>query len=170
MPVIDIVILVVILVSLLVGAFRGFFRETLSLVSWVLAFWVAFAFAEFGAQYFEPYISNPSLRVMASFVSLFVLTLLITTLISYLIHKLFFVSGLSGIDRVLGALFGIARGIALVAVVVLFARLTAFPKESWWLESTLLGHFVPVAEMIRELLPDNLANRLVAETPVQVQS
>ncbi len=167
MPIIDIVILVTIFISLLIGMLRGFFRETLSLVSWVLAFWAAFVFAEPGAQYFVSYISNPSLRVVASFVSLFILTLLVATLISYMIYKLFFVSGLSGIDRMLGALFGIARGVALIAIVALFARLTALPQKQWWLESTLMEHLMPVTETIRNILPDNLAQRLVAEIATQ---
>ncbi len=167
MPIIDIVILVTIFISLLFGAFRGFFRETLSLISWVLALWAAFAFAEQGMQYFVPYITNPSLRVVASFASLFILTLLVATLISHLFYKLFFASGLSGIDRVLGALFGIARGVALIAIVALFARLTVLPQKQWWLESTLMGEFKPVTEMVRDILPENLAQRLVAEITTQ---
>ena len=55
-------------------------------------------------------------------------------------------------------------------VVALFARLTSFPQESWWLESTLLGYFTPVVEMIRDLLPDNLAERLVEEVVSQPQA
>ena len=60
-------------------------------------------------------------------------------------------------DRALGVVFGIARGIVIVAILVLCAGLTALPKDPWWKESLFLPHFQVLAEEIRSLLPPEVA-------------
>lgn len=153
----DIAILAVIFVFLVIGAVRGFIREVLSLVSWVLAFWVAFSFADPVSTLFEPYIDAPVLRVIASFAALFVTTLLLLTIISFLLHKLLSVSGIKGTDRILGGLFGALKGVVIIAALMLFANETVLPQEEWWRSSLLAVHFKPLVLIIKDLLPADLA-------------
>ena len=66
-------------------------------------------------------------------------------------------SGLSATDRALGMVFGIARGIVIVAVMVMLAGLTTLPEDPWWRESLLLTHFQDVAIWLRGFLPPDIA-------------
>lgn len=149
----DLAILGVVLVFAIIGIVRGFIKEVLSLTSWILSFWVAFSFAEQASRFFEPYIDAPLLRLVAAFATLFVCTLLMLTIISFLLHKLLSVSAIKGTDRALGGVFGAAKGLVLIAALMLFAQETVLPQEKWWQTSVLAGHFQPLVLVIRELLP-----------------
>lgn len=160
MNVADWLILGVTLLSAAVGFYRGFIRETLSLISWILAFWAAFSFAERFSVYFVSYIESPQLRVVAAFAALFVVTLLLLSVISYLLYRLLLVGGIAGTDRILGGLFGIVRAVVLVSVILLLARLTAYPQETWWQQSLLIRQLNPVVAFFYDLLPPDIAKHL----------
>ena len=102
-------------------------------------------------------ISVPSLRLAIAFFVLFVATLLLAVLVNFLVGQLVEKTGLTGTDRVLGVVFGVARGVLVVAVLVLLAGLTAFPSDPWWRESMLISHFERLAMQIRGLLPPQVA-------------
>ena len=160
MNVADWIILAVTLLSALVGFYRGFIRETLSLISWILAIWAAFSFAEPASAWFEAYIESPQLRLVAAFGAIFVSTLLLLSLLSYLLCRLLLVSGIAGTDRILGGLFGIARAVVLVSVVLLLARIPGYPDEAWWKQSILIPRLDPVVVFFYELLPPDVAKHL----------
>ncbi|HTT07235.1 MAG TPA: CvpA family protein [Gammaproteobacteria bacterium] len=154
---VDIGILAVIGISTLISLFRGFVREVLSLVAWVAAFWVAITFSPQLADLLTSKISVPSARTFLAFGALFLATLFAGGLINFLIGKLIKATGLSGTDRMLGIFFGLARGIAIVTVLVLLAGLTPLPKDPWWHESQFIPHFQQLAMILRGLLPPQYA-------------
>lgn len=156
----DLAILALVLVSALVGFYRGFIRETLSLISWILAFWAAFSFSQPGSAWFVQYIESPQLRIVAAFAVIFVASLLLLSLISYLLCRLLLVSGIAGTDRLLGGLFGIVRAVVLVSVVLLLARIPGYPQEIWWKQSILIQQLTPVVVFFHELLPPDIAKHL----------
>ena len=156
MNIIDIVIVAIIAISLFIGLFRGFIREVLSLLSWIIALWIAYAFAVVGAEYLQPYIDQPPLRIVAAFAGIFVVTLMLISIISHFIYKILSVTGVSGVDRSLGTLFGLARGIVIVAVLILSATFMDFTSQSWWQNSLLTIYFNPVTDFIQLMLPADL--------------
>lgn len=156
----DIVILAVIGVSALISVFRGFLREVLSLLAWVLAFWMALTFTPLVAPWFEGLVEVPSIRFILAFAALFVMTLLGVSLIGYLIVKLMGKTGLTGTDRILGLLFGIARGGVIVLLLVLLAGLTRVPQDPWWQQARLLLHFQQAAVWTRGYLPASVAEHI----------
>ncbi|GBE48069.1 colicin V production protein [bacterium BMS3Bbin12] len=158
---VDYAIVAVITLSAAVGLVRGFLREALSLAAWIVAFWVALTFSYGLARFFTGLIASPTVRIAVAFAALFLLTLLLGALISYLAAQLIKGSGLTGADRLVGVVFGLARGVALVAVLVLLAGLTSAPKDPWWHESLLLGHFQTLAFWLRGLLPSGVAANFV---------
>jgi membrane protein required for colicin V production len=155
---IDYVILGVIGLSTIISLVRGFVREALSLVVWVFAFWVAWTFFRELAGHLGVF-SVPSVRLGVAFAILFIATLIVGALVNYLIGQLVDKTGLSGTDRLIGMLFGAARGALLVAVLVLLAGLTPFPEDPWWQESSLLGHFQELATWLKGLLPEDIGER-----------
>lgn len=160
---IDVVILALIALSAILSLFRGFVREALALASWLVALWVAVSFYEELALFIarelqSPLLHTPSAQKITAFVLLFICTLLVGILINSLVSKLVDRSGLTGTDRMLGILFGIARGAVIVAILVLFAGLTPMPQDPWWQDSQLLGYFVEFANWMRNFLPPELAS------------
>ena len=153
----DIVILVLVGLSMTISLWRGFTREALSLVAWIAAFWVGFTFAWYPASLLEAHVSVPSARLALGFLGLFLVTLLLGGVVNYLIGKAVDKTGMTGTDRMLGLFFGLARGIVMVAILVLLAGLTPLPQDPWWRESLFIGHFQQLAELLRDLLPPDIA-------------
>jgi membrane protein required for colicin V production len=146
---VDIVIPGIIAISALFSLLRGFVKEALSLAGWLAASWIALTFAQDFADLLLTGISTPSLRVVVSFTILFVLTLVITALINRLAGTLVSKTGLTGTDRMIGMIFGVARGVLVVSVLVLLAGFTTMPQDPWWQESALIEVFHKLALWLR---------------------
>ena len=155
----DYLIIAVISISALISLWRGFLREAFSLGVWVLAFWVSWSYFRDLAPQMVGLVSTPSVRLGLSFALLLIVTLLVGGLISLLLVQLLERSGLSGTDRMIGVLFGAARGVLLVTAVVLLAGLTPIPQDPWWKESVLVPYFQELALWLRDLLPGDIADR-----------
>lgn len=158
---VDYAIVAVIALSAVISLMRGFLREALSLAVWIVAFWVSLAFSYSLARLFSGTIASPTVRVAVAFAVLFLSVLLIGALVNYLAVQLVKGSGLTAVDRLIGVVFGTARGVALVAVLVLLAGLTSLPREPWWHHSMLLGHFQALALWLRGWLPAGIAANFV---------
>ncbi|HVV67898.1 MAG TPA: CvpA family protein [Gammaproteobacteria bacterium] len=143
----------IIIFSTLISLVRGFIREVLSLVIWIVALWVAYQYYTQFAARFLGSISSESLRGPLAFLIIFLGIVIIGAIINFLIGGLVYKTGLSGTDRVLGLVFGLARGVLLVAVLILAAQITAVTKESWWKESQLIPQFDGIAQWIYSILP-----------------
>ena len=154
----DIVILGIILLSALISLVRGFVREAFSLAVWVLAFWVSWSFFRDLEVPLQAWIESPTVRVGVAFAALMIATLVVGGLVNFLIIQLVQRTGMSGTDRLIGMVFGAARGVLLVAVLVLLAGLTPMPEEDWWRESGLVGYFQELSYWLRDLLPPEFAD------------
>ena len=162
MTVIDYIILSILLISTGISFLRGFVREAFSLVSWIVALGLAYFYTDRMALFLIDSITIPVLRNVVSFLLLFFATLIVASMVTYIMGQLVKRSGLGGTDRMIGMVFGIARGAIVVSVIVLVASATDFPKELWWQESKLVGHFQQLALMLKERIPDNLGTSFAA--------
>ncbi len=155
----DIAILAVILVSTLISLIRGFVKESISLATWLVAGFIAMSYYLVLSDLLLPYIESPTLSQAAAFAALFIAALIVGAIINYMVSHLVSKTGLSGTDKLLGMIFGAARGVLIISMIVLFAGLTPMPSESWWQESTLVGNFKGVAIWIQQWMPQDLASR-----------
>lgn len=138
---IDYIIIGIIAFSIIVSLLRGFVREVLSLASWVVAFIVASQFYPSLAAYLTQ-IDSLYIRNGTAIGILFVLTLIVGAIVNFVIAQLVDKTGLTGTDRVLGAAFGLLRGVLIVAAVLFFLdTFTNFEQTEWWKESELIPHF-----------------------------
>jgi membrane protein required for colicin V production len=154
---VDYFILGVVVLSGLLSLWRGFVKEALSLATWIVAPVIAILFYEDFAPWFERWVSMPSARLALAFGILLVLVLFLGGLVNYLVGQLVSKTGLTGTDRALGIVFGIARGVMVVGVLVLLAGLTQLPQDPWWQESVFLKHFVELAQWMSSFLPADIA-------------
>ncbi|MCP5448903.1 MAG: CvpA family protein [Chromatiaceae bacterium] len=155
---VDYIIIGIIGLSALISLIRGFMREALSLAVWVVACFVAWTFFRELAPHLT-WFSLPSVRLGAALAILFLTTLLVGGLVNYLIVQLVEKTGLTGTDRLIGILFGAARGVLLVTLLVFLAGLTPLPEDPWWNASQLIGYFQELAVWLKALLPEDLAEK-----------
>ncbi|TSJ89576.1 colicin V production protein [Gilliamella apicola] len=138
---VDYAIIGVIILSALISIVRGFVKEALSLISWVLAFFIASRFYIYITSYLT-YFDSDVIRIAVAIAILFISTLIVCAIISYIIGQLVQKTGLSGTDRVLGICFGVLRGILVVALVLFFIdTFTPLSQSQEWKQSQLIPHF-----------------------------
>lgn len=139
-------------ISALIGLLRGFIKEALSLLIWLAALVVAMNFYQSASVWLVNLIETPSLRLGAAWLGLFVVTLIAGSIVNFLISQLVKASGLTGTDRLLGMVFGVARGLILVLVIlILLPQALPVQEDSWWQTSILIPHFLEFESWARNL-------------------
>jgi len=152
-------VIVVLLLSIAWGAWRGLVHEVLSLAGWIMAFLAANLLAAPLSETF-PANMRPEFRVVGAFLLVFVGTLVLVTLLTALVTKFIKVSVLQSLDRWLGALFGLMRGLVLVVAFAVIAGLTSFPTTPIWKDSATGYSLAQTVIQLKPWLPPALASRL----------
>jgi membrane protein required for colicin V production len=156
----DIAILAIIGLSVAIGFWRGFIKEVFALAVWLAAFWLAFQYSGVLAEMIGEAVSLPSARTAIAFTGIFLAVLLVGALLTYLVGKLVEGTGLSGTDRLFGAVFGAVRGLALVILILLVAGFTPLPQDPWWEESAAINSLLPLVDWAAAFLPDSVGELL----------
>ena len=152
-------VLTVLGLSLLLGAIHGLMREVVSLAGWIAAFVLATAFSGIVAVQM-PESLGPLLSGLLSFLLIFIGVLLVSGMVGLVLSLLMRAVGLGFLDRLLGAAFGVVRGVAIALLAVLLAGLTPLPREPFWRQAVLSGPFETVALALKPYLPEGVAQRL----------
>jgi membrane protein required for colicin V production len=155
----DLVIIGIILISALISLVRGFVKESISLVSWILAGFIAFRYFSALAELLLPYVESPTVRTGVAFSVLFVSTLIVGAIINFMASQMVSKTGLSGTDKTLGMVFGAARGVLIVTLIVLLASRTPMPEETWWQDAGTIKYFSQLANWLKEVLPQDISSR-----------
>lgn len=149
---VDWVIIVVLTISVLLSLWRGFVREAIALAGWVAAYIIANLYVDEMASVLATAINNVTGRYVVAFALLFVATLIVATIIRKIASGLVKVTGLSVLDRLLGTVFGLARGIIVILVGVYLLRQLIAPQDLMWLDqSQLMPHVDYVAQWAQRL-------------------
>ena len=159
MTVFDYLVLLIVATSLLLGMWRGVVGELIALVAWVLAFFAAKWWGTPLAHWFTA-ISDPTLRIVAGWVAVFMATLVIMALLRLTVRSLIKALGMTLSDRLLGLLFGVARGLAIVLLLVAVGGMTALPKEKWWSEAYFAAPLETAVLASKPWLPSDVAKRI----------
>jgi len=159
MVAIDYIIIAIVLVSAVTGLIQGFLREVCALVTWVLAVWLAW---KFGAS-LEPYLGG-ALRqapygLWAGRGIVFIIVLVVGGITGAIINHYIRLSMFSGLDRLLGFLLGVLRGVVIVGVAMVLAQQVKLDGEGWWKKSRLLPNLQPVANLVRSVAGEHLPGR-----------
>ena len=146
---VDIILVAIVFISMLFGAIRGFLRESVALLGWLVGLWLAWRYAPALEPYLGGALAGTELQVwVARLILLFAAVIaawLIGSLLGYIVQR----SGLTlGLDRMLGAVFGIVRGAVIVGFAVMLADAAQLRGEDWWKSSRL----IPVGEEMASIL------------------
>ena len=118
--------------SMVLGAWRGLVYEVLSLVSWLAAFVLAQWLAPDAAQWLPMTGATEGVRYAAGFVLVFIAAIFVGSLVAFLVKKLVTAVGLRPADRLLGAAFGIVRGMVVLLVATVVVGMTPLHTAAWW--------------------------------------
>lgn len=148
-------------VSLLLGIMRGFVSEVLALAAWVLAAIAAKAFgAEVGQALLGGWVREPLIWTAGGVGVVFVAVLFLAGLAKLMLRGGIHALGLGPLDRLLGAIFGAARGGVIVLVLVAVGGMTQAPRAPWWQQSKLAPPLETVVLSLRPWLPSALAGQI----------
>ena len=146
----DIVLAIVILLSAVMGLARGLVKEVLALVIWGSALVAALVFGDaLGARFGGG--MGDTLRGLLGFAAVFITVLVAGAIVQWLFAKLIETTGLTGTDRLLGFLFGSARGIVVCTVALIALRPFAEDAQ-WWQESRIRAELGRMEEGVLAVL------------------
>ena len=160
MTVFDYAVLAIVAASILLGAWRGLVSEVLALAAWVVALLAGRALAPEMAPVFGEWLQEPALRYAAAFVAIVVAVLVTAALLRLALSKLLRAIGLGPLDRFLGAVFGVARGVLVVLLCVLIGGLTVLPQQAWWRQAWLAPPLETAVLAAKPWLPAAVAKRI----------
>ena len=138
----DVGIVAVVLLSVLLAAGQGFFFEIFSLAGTIVGYLLAAWGYTRVAPMLEPYVKTTWVANMAAFLLIFLTVTLLASAIGRLARAAMKEVGLRWFDRLLGAVFGFARGLMVVMVIAL--AMASFAPESPALSNSRLAPYLLV--------------------------
>jgi membrane protein required for colicin V production len=146
--------------SILLAFFRGVSRELIALVSWVAGFVAAVTLSPLLGGILPEFGGNPVLRYLVAFAVILIGCLVLGALVAWPVSSVIRKSGLGFVDRFLGGVFGVARGVLVVLAFALVAGLTDLPRLDWWQNSALAPSLAAAALSLKPWLPSEWSGRL----------
>lgn len=154
----DYAVMAVIAVSALRGAWRGFIGEVFGLIGWIAAFLVACRYVEHVVPWMPAHWPGGVLtQWLIAFALIVIGVVFVAGMVNALLGRLVHVSGLSGVDRSLGLMFGLVRGVVLVLILVILGGLTELPQQDFWRDALLWPYARRGVHELKPLLPETLA-------------
>lgn len=146
----DYIVFVIIGISIIVSMMRGAVREVLAIAGWIIAIYVAKTYAIQLIPLLPANIPTEALKILAAYVIVFFGVLLVASLLIIALSSLIKKIGLNWLNRGVGAVFGFARGLLIVCVLVFLAGLTSLPKDVRWTNAMFSS---PLEALVKTILP-----------------
>jgi len=164
----DLLLAVIVGGSIVSGFLAGFARAGVSFLAAIAGVLFGFWFYGIPADFIHRYVGSQTFSNIAGFLVVFFVCVLMGALVGKLLAKLLKWTGLSWLDRMMGAGFGLVRGIiAAVAFVSILLAFTPKPVPNWMTGSMLLPYAIDASNMVATLAPRGLKNS-VRETVAEV--
>jgi membrane protein required for colicin V production len=148
----DVLILLILLGSTLIGALRGFIREAVSVAFWILAIWASWKFGPIVEPHLGGLLAYPSVAPWVARLVILTVVLLLGWVVGMLLSYLTRGLGLGPVDRIIGLLFGIVRGIVLVGLLVIGGELLQLNSQDFWGRSKLIPFGETVGDWLRAMV------------------
>ena len=154
MAVLDWVVVAVLAASVLLGLWRGLVYEVLSVLNWIAAFVLAQWLAPRAAALMPLSRAGESVQYAAGFVVVFIVALFAGGLVAWLTKKMVEAVGLRPIDRVLGGVFGLLRGVVAVLAVAVLVHVAEQQYSEWWSETATAGVATTALRSLKPVVPE----------------
>ena len=160
---VDIALLTLLAASVLLGLWRGLVFELLSIAGWVVAYFCCHFLAPWIEGLLPAYRMGPSLLHVAGLVLGFILIIVVWGLAAKLLRALIQASPLSVFDRLLGAGFGVVRGLFVCLLLVVIASMTPVVASPTWQASVMAPRLQQLLQQMRPVLPEDLVKLIPAQ-------
>jgi membrane protein required for colicin V production len=147
----DYLIIATVVISATVGLLRGLLREVIALCTWIIAAFAAWHFAPILEPHLGGLLAQEDVRPWAARLIVFVAVLLLGSAIGAIVDYFVRLSLFTGVDRFLGLVFGLLRGVLIVGAAVIVCQTLRLDGEPWWHESQLLPYGQDAAALLWSL-------------------
>jgi membrane protein required for colicin V production len=147
----DAFVIGLILLSTIMAIYRGLVREALTLVTWIIAGWLAVVLGKSAGQIFVISDSD-TIKEILGMVTVFFAVVLVGMALKFLVFRAFSIGGPTRLDRFGGGLFGFARGMLVIMAVLWIAPKNTI-KQPWYTESVLVPKVHIAADMVADAVP-----------------
>jgi membrane protein required for colicin V production len=154
----DLLLVLILAASVLTSFRKGLSREVIGLVSVILAIICGTWFYGTAGALVQPYVSSPGVAHLAGFFLVFLAVMLLGALVGFIVGKFLRVTGLSFFDHILGAAFGLVRGV-LIAVALITGIMAFSPAgnpPAAVVHSRLAPYVVDGARFVSSIAPHEL--------------
>ncbi len=156
----DIFIIAIIAAGFLYGFLKGIISEVFALAGLVIGFLIAMKYSFFIQPYILPFVKKDVFALIISFILLFLLSASVIILIGIFFKKAIKFVHLSWLDRIVGGIFGIVKGVVIAGLISLFI-FAIFPGGKAFIKKSTLGrHTVNIVRIAIYLLPEEVQKKL----------
>jgi membrane protein required for colicin V production len=153
---VDYIILAIILVSAVMGLVRGLLREAIAVITWFLAIVLAWSFGPSLEPHLGGVLVGSPLRIWAARAIIFVGILLLGGAVAVIVSHYVRVSMFAGMDKFLGLVFGLIRGIVIVGAFTIAVQALRMDEDASWKRSKLMPYATGVADALRGMVGEKL--------------
>ena len=154
--VLDIVLAVILLIAFIRGVWTGFSRALASLLGMVVGFAVAARYYQVVALKLVPWLENEAARSLTAFFIIFLIVYLAFVIAGILVRGVLAAAKLSWMDRFMGGIMGIAKGIVACALVIFLLTLTMPPDSSLLKQSVLAPRVSEITRIMISFVPPDI--------------
>ena len=153
----DIVLLLIFCLSIASGIAKGFAKLVVGLAAAILGFLCGLWFYGAAGSYLLPYVSHKGVADFLGFLLIFFAVVLVGALAGKLLGALLKWVGLSWIDRLLGAVFGLVRGLVFaIAVVLALMAFSPNPPPASVIRSRIAPYVIGAANVCSYMAPNEV--------------
>lgn len=163
---VDPLVVIVVLLSAIYATYRGFVSETLSIFAWAAAAFATLFFGPKLAPIARGLFASPLLGVMLGYIAIFLVVLIPLSFLSFRFAESVKHSAVGTLDRSLGFVFGVVRGLAIIGLAyIAFTTVVSVRNQPDWIANAKLLPVIRVsAQALLSLVPDQHLNGLKTET------
>lgn len=148
----DYLLIALVVLSCIAGLVRGLLREVIALVTWVLAVWLAWAYAPLLEPHLGGALAGEAVRPWAARTLIFMVVVLLGTSIGVIVSHFVRLSLFTGVDRFFGGLFGLLRGWVIIGLFVILCHALHLDGQPWWRSSLLMPYGEHAANVLRGMV------------------
>ncbi len=135
---IDLIILLIVLISLIVGIVRGFVKELSVIVGLILGIYIAVTRYPSFEKYILKLITNPTAAKVVSFALIFLVVFFLVILLGVLLQKAIHLVMLGWLDKLIGGVFGIAKGL-IISWLLLILATAIYPNAIYTIQKSTIA-------------------------------
>jgi membrane protein required for colicin V production len=143
------------------GLRKGFSREIIGLAAALLGLLLATQFYRMAGEPLKPYISQQWLSSVAGFLIIFLGVLIVGSVVSSIVRRILQTAGLSTLDRLLGAAYGLVRG-SLIAFAIIVG-LRTFTSTEAVVQSRMAPYLIEASGLVTRVVPRGIESRFQHE-------